>query len=305
MKKMVIIILIVLPIFLVITISFAGRIFSYYQHISVEKIRFVDYEGIEYDEDFLFIVNVGEQRQTNIKVFPEFSTNKKVSYSSNNEEIFVVDNDGVVTGVSFGTATLIAISEDGSKIAKLLVKITQDRVTGVSLPYNELEIIVGNKQNLTAIVTPYVALNKYVEYFSSDTSIVEVNSNGTITAVSEGQAIITVRTDDGGFEDTCVVTCKNGILAMRFDFSEDENFTKMGEGYKTKLTEINLLNYLQIDTQIIIIENVNFRIKTGGNIATLNNGNLVITGRGLLIIVAYVGSQESTTYQAELRLMIE
>ena len=71
MKKTVIIILAVLPIVLVITIAFAGRIFSLYRHVAVEKVRFVDELGEEISSDYLLKVNVGETKGTNIQIFPE------------------------------------------------------------------------------------------------------------------------------------------------------------------------------------------------------------------------------------------
>ena len=305
MKKVTIIILAILPIFLVITISFAGRFITYYQHVSVESVRLVNDEGVEYDENYLFILNVGEQKQIKTEIYPENATNKNVFYLSDNNDIFVVDDDGYIRGIAFGSARLIVKSEDGSKFATLLIKVTQDHVTGVSFTNHEIEINVGEQKSIVAVVEPYVAINKSVEYSTSDSSIIEVDSNGVITAIHEGQAIIKVRTVDGGFEDTCVVICIAGIPALCFDCSEDENFIQVGEGYILKINEINLINYLKINDESVTIDNVKFRIKSGSNHATLSGSQLHITGNGVVVIVAYVGSQENPTYQTELRVMME
>ena len=305
MKKTVIIILAVLPIFLLITISFAGRIFSYYQHVSVEKIRFVDDNGLELNSGYVFTLNVGEKKQPKIKVYPEYSTNKKINYLSDNEEVLTVDKEGQLQGVSFGTATLIARSEDGSKTATLIVKVTQDGVTGVYFTVHEIELNVGEKQNLTAIVTPYVALNKSVKYSSDNAEIVEINANGQITAISAGTATVKVKTVDGGFEDYCVITCVQNPPALYFDVSNDENFEKKGVGYALKVKEIYLLDYLRFDEEKIIIDEVNFRISSGEGIATLSGDKLTVTGKGIIKIVAHVGSQSSPTYQADLMLLIQ
>ena len=67
MKKTVIIILAVLPIIMVISIAFAGRIFSLYNHVAVEKIKFVNELGLDLDAGYLFKVNVGESKSTYIQ----------------------------------------------------------------------------------------------------------------------------------------------------------------------------------------------------------------------------------------------
>ena len=78
-------------------------------------------------------------------------------------------------------------------------------VNGVSLDKETLELEEGKSQTLTATVAPVDATNKNVTWESSDESVATV-SNGKVTAVAEGTATITVKTDDGGFTATCDVT---------------------------------------------------------------------------------------------------
>ncbi len=52
-----------------------------------------------------------------------------------------------IRGVGFGTATLVVTTSDGSKRATIQIKVVQDRVTGVSLPYHELEMTVGGVES--------------------------------------------------------------------------------------------------------------------------------------------------------------
>jgi len=78
-------------------------------------------------------------------------------------------------------------------------------VTGVSLDKTSNSIDVGGKFTLVATVTPSDAPNKDVTWKSSDTSVATVDSNGVVYGVSEGDAVITVTTVDGGKEATCNV----------------------------------------------------------------------------------------------------
>ncbi len=60
-------------------------------------------------------VKVGKSTTFVATVAPENATNKKVKWSSSDESIATVNEDGVVTGVKEGTATITATTLDGSK----------------------------------------------------------------------------------------------------------------------------------------------------------------------------------------------
>ena len=82
-------------------------------------------------------------------------------------------------------------------------------VTGVSLDKSTDTVAVGSTTTLTETVTPSNAADKSVSWSTSNSSVATV-SNGVVTGVSAGTAIITVVTTDGGFTDTCTVTVTGG-----------------------------------------------------------------------------------------------
>lgn len=93
-------------------------------------------------------------------------------------------------------------------------------VTGVSLSEDEIEIILGGKEKLTATVTPDDATNRYVLWSSSDESVATVK-DGVVTAVGNGTATITATTIDGGFTDTCEVTVTGvPVYILQEDFED-------------------------------------------------------------------------------------
>lgn len=79
------------------------------------------------------------------------------------------------------------------------------RVTAVALDRPTLSLRPEATAALVATITPSGATNKTVTWSSSSEAVATV-SNGTVTAVAEGTATITVRTEDGGFTATCAVT---------------------------------------------------------------------------------------------------
>ena len=76
-------------------------------------------------------------------------------------------------------------------------------VTGVRLNHSTLNISVGHSRSLWAIISPENALNQNVRWSSSDTSVATVDRWGTVTAVSDGTAIITATTECGLHTATC------------------------------------------------------------------------------------------------------
>lgn len=79
-------------------------------------------------------------------------------------------------------------------------------VTGVSLDQHSANVDLGDTLQLTETVTPANATDKSVTWSSSNTAVATVDSSGLVTAVSVGNATITVTTTDGGYTDTCAVT---------------------------------------------------------------------------------------------------
>ncbi|MGG7165360.1 cell wall-binding repeat-containing protein [Clostridium ihumii] len=73
------------------------------------------------------------------------------------------------------------------------------KVTGVNLDKASTVLINGNTQKLVSTVVPSNATNKEVTWTSSNTAVATVDSNGNVKAISEGTAVISVTTKDGGF----------------------------------------------------------------------------------------------------------
>lgn len=79
------------------------------------------------------------------------------------------------------------------------------KVASVSLNAESVELIEGEQVQLRATVSPINAENKVVIWSSSNLSVASVE-DGLVTAGKPGEAIITVKTDDGGKTAACEVT---------------------------------------------------------------------------------------------------
>ena len=151
-------------------------------------------------------MKVGDEPKTlTATVTPANASDKTVTWSSSNESVATVDQNGNVTAVGKGTAIITCTTNDGGFTADCTVTVTLP-VTGVTLDPTELSMKVGDTpKTLTATVSPDNAGDKTIIWSSSDDTVAKVE-NGVVQAIAKGTAVITVTTNDGGFTATCNVT---------------------------------------------------------------------------------------------------
>lgn len=116
-----------------------------------------------------------------------------------------------------------------SKKYTLNIKPATVSVTGVKLDTDKLDLFTGESKTLTAKVEPADATNQDVTWSSNNNAVATVE-NGTVKAVGEGEATITVTTADGGYTATCTVTVKYPVYSMSTDTAV-LSFDSKTEGY--------------------------------------------------------------------------
>ena len=182
-------------------------------------------------------LEVGKTGTLEAKVEPSDATNKNVTWSSSNSEVATVDN-GVVTAVSAGEAIITVTTEDGGKTATCKVTVNAPQtvpVTGVTLDKAELTLEKGSTGTLKATVEPQNATNNTVTWSSSNPEVATVD-NGVVTAVSAGEAIITVTTEDGAKTATCKVTVNAPQTVPVTGVTLDKTSLDLKTGDNTTLT---------------------------------------------------------------------
>ena len=156
-------------------------------------------------------VSIGDTAQLTTTVLPADATDKTVTWSSSDNSVATVSANGLVTALAVGTATITATSNDDNTIKGTCVVTVNNptvSVTSVELSLSEKTLTVGENFTLTATVKPTNATNKAVTWQTSNANVATV-SNGTVTAVAAGSAVITVKTTDGNKTATCNVTVQS------------------------------------------------------------------------------------------------
>lgn len=141
-----------------------------------------------------------ESAKLTATVLPEDATNKKISWSSENEDIAKVSGSGLVSGVSEGETDISVITDDGELTAKCHVTVlsTAIKATGLTLDQSDASLYIGGSPlTLIATVLPAETTNKGLTWTSSDEKVATVSASGTVTAVAVGRVVITAMTTDG------------------------------------------------------------------------------------------------------------
>lgn len=143
-------------------------------------------------------------------VTPSNATNKSVIWTSSNTNVAKVNDSGLVTAISEGSATITATAADGSGVSascKVYVESAIVYVSSISLSNTSASLTEGDTKYLTYTISPSNATNKEVTWSSSNTNVASVDAFGMISARSVGSATITATSNDGsGVKATCYVS---------------------------------------------------------------------------------------------------
>ena len=182
-------------------------------------------------------IKLGYTKKLTATVLPTNATLSYVIWNSSNPDVATVDENGVITGIGAGTATITATAADGNGVkATCKVTVTEDiKVASVTLNKKEVTIKAGNTQALTATVSPSNATMKSVTWKSSNPKVATVDENGVVTGISAGTATITATAADGsGVKASCKVTIIYNSIALNDASTSYSNNTE---------TTVNPLEY--------------------------------------------------------------
>ncbi len=160
-------------------------------------------------------LDIGETKQLTATVSPSNATNKTVTWTSSKTSVATVSSSGKVTAKSAGTAVITVKTNDGGKTAKCTITVNPIPVSSVSVSPVGAVLDVGGTKQLTATVLPTNATNKAVIWTSSSNSVATVNADGLVTAVGEGEAIITATTVDGNKTAICSIVVNPSTIIQK------------------------------------------------------------------------------------------
>ena len=179
--------------------------------------KVIPVECLEFDANNALSIFVGESTVWVVHVKPVNATYKTVTWSvSKNPEVASVSQDGLVSGLSFGEAEIKA--EAGGKTATCSLRVMIP-VSYVFVNPSSARMNVGDTMTIVATVKPDNA-NQTVQWKSSDPTIVTVDENGNVKAVSAGYAAVYAIA--GSLAAPCWITVEKDIDGSNLEGFENE-----------------------------------------------------------------------------------
>lgn len=248
--------------------------------VTVPVSLVVDVTGVSLNKTSLQLMT-GTRETLTATILPADATNTAVVWTSSDKSVAIVNSNGRITALSAGTATITATTVSGGETASCKVTVIEEetvKVRGVSLNTTSATLEKDQTTQLVATVKPSNSANQSVTWYSSDLDVVEVDSNGKVTAISPGTATITVKTDDGGYTASCTVTVTKPKVKVT-GITLDKTLITLDKGSSTQLIA---------GTQPANADNTKINWTTSNvNIATVDDdGTVTAVGYGDAIITA-------------------
>jgi len=157
-------------------------------------------ETMEVSPEELSFASIGTSEQMSVTVWDsdgEEIAEPTVSFSSSDESVATVDEEGIVTSAGNGSATITVESGDVSETASVTVEQVAD---AVEVTPDEVALTaIGATVELSAVVLDAEGselAEAEVTWSSSDVGVVTVDETGQIEAVGEGTATVTAMSGD-------------------------------------------------------------------------------------------------------------
>ena len=208
------------------------------------------------------------------KCEPELPSNEKLTWSSSDNRIITVDQNGKVSIVKPGTAHINVMTSNGL-LESCKFTILQG-MESIVLDETELVMYVGQTYRMTYSVFPATTSDTTLKWTPTNSKVVTVDNTGFFTAKNTGTCVVTVQAMDGsGVFTTCTVTVLRNASGITLDVKDLK--LNVGETYQLEA----LLNPAD-STDTILYESSNKKIaevSAGGKITAKGKGSCVIFAR--------------------------
>lgn len=137
-------------------------------------------------------ISYGTESEAEADAIAEAAEKLDLVWTSSDEAVATVDGDGLVTAIGAGTTEIKVSAADVNLSSSCLVTVVVP-ATGITAP-EQLNLVLNgqNTASLNAMATPEDATDVTLTYVSSDENVATVDETGLVTAVTNGEADITI-----------------------------------------------------------------------------------------------------------------
>jgi gliding motility-associated-like protein len=161
-------------------------------------------------------VYLGRTDTLHADIQPADATDRRIKWTSSDPGIVTIDGKkGIVTGITEGSATITATTNDGGFAAMTTVTVVPVLADSIRLAPQELMLNNGATTRVAVLYYPSDVTHKEVEWHSRNKDIVKVDDDGQVTGMNLGSACIVAMIKDGtGEKDSCFVTIVQPVTGV-------------------------------------------------------------------------------------------
>lgn len=221
-------------------------------------------------------VMIGENLTISAEVTPKLSRST-LTWTCSDESIAATveksDLSMTINGVKEGTVVITALNKDNGIVASKVIKVVK-KLAALTLSEHEVTLPQSQKfYQLYAVCTPALPENQKLEWKSSNKKVVTVDSNGKVTLVKPGTAVITV-VSENGLTDQCTFVVTQGIT----DITLDTNDITIYVGEKQRITYvIKPDNASNLKLKWNVLDSKVCSVDSSGYVTGKNAGTTVVT----------------------------
>lgn len=131
-------------------------------------------------------LNKGQTVKVQYELIPTIENgviqNTGVTWISSDDSIAKVTQNGVITGINAGNATITVRAHDNAIFSEIKVIVNPVKVTKIETNIESLKLKSGETFQITSKVIPEDATNKAIQYFVEDDDLADISSLGLVTA---------------------------------------------------------------------------------------------------------------------------
>ena len=221
-------------------------------------------------------------------IYPSTANYKTgIKWTSSNNDIAVVDENGFVTGISNGDVTITATTENGKTATWNVTVISTPLSIGLDKENVTLDISTNKTYQFKATIYPSTANTDIgLTWSSSDNSVVTVNKDGVVTGVKNGTTVITVVTENKKVTSASVTVQTSPVSISISPSSATIDLSAENKSVQLKAT---------ISPNTTNIKDKITWTSTNNNIATVDSNGLVRGyANGTVTITATTANGKST-----------
>lgn len=213
----------------------------------LNKLSYIEVSDINFNEHDIVLNQLGDSKQLLVDITPENATDKNVGWYSDDDNIASVDENGIVTAVSYGETVILVETSDGGFVDFCRVVVSNrvdedendtdyspknsdnDQVNDEDADQNS-EINIGNNEYEGTVIDRDKNDKDNVTENDGESGIsqnVSGNENGITAPADSGEKQTIVINDNGtmdqNIENQTIITNDNGSVDQKKEKNTDNN----------------------------------------------------------------------------------